>query len=140
LRLADAFDALLVASANDACLALAEHAAGSVERFVERMNRRAEALALRATRFRNPCGLDAPGHVSSARDLHRLAREAMAQPEIARAAAKPGVELRTLGGRRLAKPSGNQLLGRVPGAVGIKSGFTRRAGKCLAALVRRGAD
>lgn len=140
LRLADAFDALLVASANDACLALAEHAAGSVERFVERMNRKAEALSLRATRFRNPCGLDAPGHLSSARDIHRLARHAMAEPELARAVAKRSVALRTLDGRRLGKPNGNHLLGRVPGAVGIKSGFTSRAGKCLAALVRRGED
>jgi D-alanyl-D-alanine carboxypeptidase (penicillin-binding protein 5/6) len=140
LRFADAFDALLVASANDACLALAEHAAGSVERFVERMNRKAGALALRATRFRNPCGLDAPDHRSTARDLHRLARHAMAQPELARAVAQPEVVLQTLAGRHLAKPSSNLLLGRVPGAVGIKSGFTRRAGKCLAALVRRGGD
>ena len=140
LRLADAFDALLVASANDACLALAEHAAGSVERFVERMNRKASALGLRATRFRNPCGLDAPGHRSTARDLHRLARTAMAQPELARAVARPEVAFRTLAGRRLAKSSGNLLLGRVPGTIGIKSGFTRGAGKCLAALVRRGGD
>ncbi|MEZ4332161.1 MAG: serine hydrolase [Myxococcota bacterium] len=140
LRLADAFEALLVASANDACLALAEHAAGSVERFVERMNRKASALALHATRFRNPCGLDAAGHRSTARDLYRLTRVAMAEPELARAVARPEVAFRTLAGRALAKPSGNLLLGRVPGAVGVKSGFTRRAGKCLAALVRRGGD
>mgnify|MGYP001277213919 CR=1 FL=1 len=140
LRFADAFDALLVGSANDACLALAEHAAGTVERFVARMNEEAETLGLRATHFRNPCGLDAPGHVSTAHDLHRLAMRAMESPEIARAVARPSVEVRTLDGRVLRKASGNLLLGRVPGALGVKTGFTRRAGKCLAALVRRGRD
>jgi len=140
IRFADAFDALLVGSANDACLALAEHAAGSVARFVERMNEKAESLALRATRFRNPCGLDAEGHVSSVRDLHALAVRAMQAPEIARAVALAEVEVRTEDGRRLRKRSGNLLLGRVPGAVGVKTGFTSRAGKCLAALVRRGRD
>lgn len=140
LRLADAFDALLVASANDACLALAEHAAGSVERFVARMNAKARALELAATTFKNPCGLDEPGHLSTVRDLQRLANRAMQAPEIARAVALPTVEVRTLAGRALRKPSGNLLLGRVPGAIGVKTGYTRRAGKCLAALVRRGRD
>jgi|JI10StandDraft_1071094.scaffolds.fasta_scaffold574660_1 D-alanyl-D-alanine carboxypeptidase (penicillin-binding protein 5/6) len=140
LRFADAFDALLVSSANDACLALAEHAAGTVEAFVARMNARAGTLALAATRFANPCGLDAPGHLSTARDLQRLATRAMQAREIARAVARPSVEVRTLGGRVLRRPSGNQLLGRVPGAVGIKTGYTNGAGKCLAALVRRGHD
>lgn len=140
LRLADAFDALLVGSANDACLALAEHAAGSVEHFVVRMNAKARAFALAATTFKNPCGLDEPGHLSTARDLQRLANRAMQAPEIARAVALPTVEVRTLAGRELRKPSGNLLLGRVPGAIGVKTGYTQRAGKCLAALVRRGRD
>ena len=54
--------------------------------------------------------------------------------------AKPLVEIQTLDGRRLRKTSGNLLLGRVRGAVGVKSGFTSRAGKCLVAMVRRGRD
>ena len=140
LRFADAFEALLVSSANDACLALAEHSAGSIERFVERMNEKATALKLRSSVFRNPCGLDAPGHVSSIRDLLVLAKLAMQQPEFARAVSKPLLEIRTEGGRSLRKASGNLLLGRVPGTVGIKSGFTSHAGKCLAAMVRRGQD
>lgn len=140
LRRGDLFDALLVGSANDACLALAADAAGSVARFVERMNARAKTLGLRDTAFRNPCGLDAPGHVASARDLLVLAKKAMREPAIARAVAKRAVEVRTLDGRVLRKASGNLLLGRVPGIVGVKSGFTNRAGKCLVAMVRRGGD
>lgn len=140
LRFADAFDALLIHSANDACVALAEHVAGSVERFVARMNERAKALALASTTFANPCGLDQPGHVSTARDLLRLATRAMRAPQIARAVAQPFLEIATLEGRRFRKSSSNLLLGRVAGAIGIKTGFTRLAGKCLTALVRRGRD
>jgi D-alanyl-D-alanine carboxypeptidase (penicillin-binding protein 5/6) len=140
LRRADLFDALLVGSANDACLALAAHASGSIDRFVLRMNERARQLALRGTVFRNPCGLDAEGHVSTARDLLVLAKLAMQQPAFARAVAKREVAFHTLTGRPLRKASGNLLLGRVPGTVGVKSGFTNRAGKCLVAMVRRGED
>ena len=140
LRAGDALTALLVASANDACLALAEHAAGSVPAFVARMNRKAEQLGLAVTRFRNPCGLDAEGHVSSAADLLRLSRAAMANVEFARIVSQAEAVVTTVGGRRFQLTSGNLLLGRVAGTVGIKSGFTHRAGKCLAALVRRGDD
>ena len=140
MRVTDALTAMLVASANDACLALAEHAAGSVDAFVARMNRRAEGLGLGATRFVNPCGLDAPGHRSSVADLLRLSRHAMEIPGFASRVALREASVATLGGRRFRLESGNQLLGRVDGAVGIKSGFTGRAGKCLSALVRRGRD
>jgi len=140
LRAGDALTALLVASANDVCVALAEHAAGSVSAFVARMNRKAAQLKLTATRFRNPCGLDAEGHVASAADLLRLSRLAMTNAEFSRIAGQAAAAVTTVSGRRFDLTSGNLLLGRVSGAVGIKSGFTARAGKCLAALVRRGDD
>ena len=140
LNMASAFEALLVTSANDACTALAEHTAGSIAEFVRRMNRKAQELHLDETSFRNPCGLDAPGHRSSARDLYRLTILAMGKPEFARTVQKTGITISTLGGRRLSKSSGNQLLGRLAGTVGVKSGFTSGAGKCLVALVRRGSD
>ncbi len=140
LSMASALEALLVNSANDACTALAEHTAGSVAEFVRRMNRKAQELHLDKTSFRNPCGLDAPGHRSSASDLYRLAMLAMVQPEFARIVQKPEVSLSTLGGRHFRKSSGNLLLGRLTGTVGVKSGFTNGAGKCLVALVRRGSD
>jgi len=140
LRAGDALTALLVASANDVCMALAEHAAGSVSAFVARMNHKAEQFKLAATRFRNPCGLDAEGHVSSAADLLRLSRLAMTHAEFARSVGQAASAVTTVKGRRFQLTSGNLLLERVPGTVGIKSGFTARAGKCLAALVRRGDD
>jgi D-alanyl-D-alanine carboxypeptidase (penicillin-binding protein 5/6) len=133
----EALAATLVGSANDACLALAEHAAGSAEAFVERMNRRAAELGLAATRFANPCGHDAPGHRSSARDMARLARAALALPEFRRMVALPRTEVRTQGGRRIEVLTGNALLGRLRGAAGVKSGFTPAAGKCVVALAER---
>ena len=63
---------LLLASGNDAALALAQHVSGSEQDFVRLMNARAEALDLRQTHYANPHGLDAPGHYSTARDLARL--------------------------------------------------------------------
>lgn len=138
LRAEDALVATLVASANDACVALAEHAAGSVPAFVDRMNARAAAMGLGATRVRSPCGLDAEDHLSSARDLWRLAEAALARPEIRRMVAMPGARVRTREGRTIVLRNGNALLGRLDGTEGVKTGFTERAGPCLVALVRRG--
>jgi len=137
IRAGDALAATLVASANDACLALAEHVGGGVGPFVERMNRRAAEMGLAATAFENPCGHDAPGQQSSARDLLRLTRVALRIPEFRRLVALQEVSLVTRDGRRLRGKTGNALLGRLDGAVGVKSGFTPGAGKCLVALVER---
>jgi len=130
--------ATLVASANDACLALAEHAAGDEAAFVGRMNARAAALGLSATHFENACGHDGPGHRSSARDLLRLARAALALPEIRRLAALEQLTLATSRGRAIPLRTTNALLGRLAGAAGLKSGFTPAAGRCLVAVAERG--
>lgn len=133
----DLLSAMLVASSNDACRALAEWVAGSEAAFVERMNRRAASLGLLHTRFVNACGHDADGHVSTASDLARLARVAMAQLEYARRARMPELTVKTVEGRRLSFSNHNHLIGRFPGAYGVKSGFTARAGKCLVAMAER---
>lgn len=138
IRARDALVALLVRSANDACIALAEHTAGSLPAFAARMNARAATLGLHDSRFVHPCGLDAPGQKSSARDLLRVAIAAMDEPEIARIVALREAVVTTGGGRQLAMHNGNALLGRVDGVVGIKSGYTSGAGKCVIALARRG--
>jgi len=137
IRAGDALTAMLVSSANDACLVLAEHIAGSVEAFVELMNRRAVDLGLSATRFENPCGHDAPGHHSAAMDLWRLTQRALAFPEFRRIVALERAEVRTRDGRSLSAVTGNALLGRVRGATGVKSGFTPAAGKCLVGRAER---
>jgi D-alanyl-D-alanine carboxypeptidase (penicillin-binding protein 5/6) len=137
LSAGDLLTAMLVRSANDACLALAEHAGGSVAHFVATMNARAEALGLAATRFANPCGFDDPAQRSSARDLWRLTEAALAAPEFARRVALARAEVRTKAGRVFRFETSNALLGSLPGAAGVKTGYTRGAGKCVVALAER---
>src|SRR5215217_3770420 len=129
---------LLVKSANDAAVALAEAVDGSEAAFVRRMNRKAAVLRLTATHYVTPYGLDRPGHRTSARDLARLWEVAMRR-----------VDFRALVGTRAARlPGGplslrrfvttNQLLGSYRWMVGGKTGFTNRAGRCLVASASRG--
>lgn len=140
MRAADLFDAMLVRSANDACRALADWHGGDLPRFVARMNARAAELGLRDTTFANACGHDAPGQASSVRDLATLARAAMAQPRIADTVGKVHVAFRSPGGREFAMGTTNALLQQFDGALGIKTGYTPGAGRCLVALARRGED
>lgn len=137
LRAGDALTAMLLHSANDACLALAEHAAGTAAAFVARMDAVARDLGLRGSRFRTPCGLDAAGQASTASDLLTLARAAMARREIADRVTPLRATITTVGGRRLTFTNTNALVGRLRGAIGVKSGFTSRAGQCVVALAER---
>ena len=128
--------ALLVKSANDAAVALAEAVDGTVERFVARMNRRAQALGARHTHFTNPHGLHDPAHVTTAYDLALIARAAMRNPTFREIVRTQVYEYVGLGGpMRLV--NGNRLLGRYPGADGIKTGWTVESGRCLVASATR---
>jgi len=129
--------AALLRSANDACLALAERISGSEAAFVVRMNRRAAALGLADTHFANACGFDAPDHYASARDLARLADAALDEPRIAAIVARESGTATTSDGRRFRFDNTNVLIGRVDGARGVKTGWTRVAGRCLVAMAER---
>ncbi|NNF65333.1 MAG: D-alanyl-D-alanine carboxypeptidase [Acidimicrobiia bacterium] len=131
--------AIMVRSANDAAYALAEHVGGSLEGFAALMNRTAFELDLQRSHFVNPHGLDDPEHYTSASDLVALAQAAMADPVIARLAMTKVVVFRD-------DPSGvprraintNRLLNAYPGVVGLKTGFTNRAGRVLVSVTRAG--
>jgi D-alanyl-D-alanine carboxypeptidase (penicillin-binding protein 5/6) len=127
----DLVEAALIQSANDAATALAIHAGGSVPAFAELMNRKAAQLGLRDTHFVRPDGLDVRGHVSSARDVTTLARVAMQNPTI-----RATVRLRSAeaAGRNLL--TWNDLLGRFPGLIGVKTGHTSAAGWSEVAAAR----
>jgi D-alanyl-D-alanine carboxypeptidase (penicillin-binding protein 5/6) len=130
--------ATLIGSANDACHALAEHVAGSETKFVTLMNARAREMGLSNTRFTNACGHDAPGMRSTARDLARLAETAMGNPVFAKMAGLEDGWISTAdAGKKFPLENKNLLIGRYRGAVGVKTGFTGRAGKCLAAFAER---
>ena len=132
LTVADLLRAALIQSANDAANALAAHVGGgSVPRFVGLMNARARELGLTDTRFANPDGLDAPGHVSSARDVTKLARIAMQKPFIRDTVR---VVETTVAGRRLV--NWNDLLSTFPRLLGVKTGHTNGAGWSEVAAAR----
>jgi serine-type D-Ala-D-Ala carboxypeptidase (penicillin-binding protein 5/6) len=134
LTVRDLITAALVQSANDAATALAAGVAGgSVERFVGWMNERAASLGLHETHFVNPNGLDAPGHVSSARDLTRLARIAMRNPVVRETVTRRTASI--AGGRSVS--TWNDLLGAFPGTIGVKTGHTSGAGWSEVAAARR---
>ncbi len=125
ITVADLARAALIQSANDAAYALAAHAGGgSVPRFVALMNAKARALGLSDTRFLNPDGLDAPGHVSSARDVTRLARVAMRNPFVRETVRLQSASI--AGGRTL--NTWNDLLATFPALIGVKTGHTDDAG------------
>ncbi len=137
LTAGDLLTATVVRSANDACRALAEHLGVSSKNFVVKMNQRAAALGLANTRFADPCGHDREGQYTSAADLARLAEELMRHDRYLQLARLERVTIRTLGGRSFALRNTNALLGRYPGAIGLKTGYTEGAGHCLVALAER---
>lgn len=123
---------LMLSSGNDAAVALAICCGGTVEGFVELMNDKARLLGLRNTHFENPNGLDSPGHYSSARDLAVLAAYAMENPIFAKTVSAKTV---TAGQRYLRNH--NKLLWMVDGADGVKTGYTKAAGRALVSSATR---
>lgn len=134
----DLLRALLLPSANDAAVTLAEGIAGSRARFVRLMNRRARELGLHHTRFSNPIGLDDPDNHSSAADLATLARLLLRRPFFADTVDRSRARLRTGKGDRTVV-SRNRLLGQVRWVDGVKTGHTSQAGYVLVgSATRRG--
>jgi D-alanyl-D-alanine carboxypeptidase (penicillin-binding protein 5/6) len=133
LTVGDLLYGLMLASGNDAAAALALYVAGGVDAFAELMNGKAAALGCTGSHFVNPHGLDADGHYSTARDLWRIAREAM-NNETFRAIVS--TKYISAAGRSLNNHS--RLLWSCPGAVGLKTGYTESAGRSLVSSAERG--
>ncbi len=132
--LKDMMLAVALNSANDASVALAEFIAGSEENFVSMMNKRAKELGLEDTHFLDCSGLTDDGHYSSARDIAVLTKELIAKhPEV--------IEFTTLWHSTF--PNGtsldntNKLIRNYSGTIGLKTGFTKKAGHCLSAVAKR---
>ena len=125
---------LMLHSGNDAAVALAIYCGGTVEGFVQLMNDKAYRLGLTGTHFANPNGLDSPGHYSTARDLAVLTAHAMKNPIFLQTVSTKNVRI---GQRSL--QNHNKLLWRVEGADGVKTGYTKAAGRILvSSAVRNG--
>jgi D-alanyl-D-alanine carboxypeptidase (penicillin-binding protein 5/6) len=141
IRVETMLHGLLLASGNDAAIALAQRAAGgSVRRFVRLMNQRAEAMGLACTRFSTPSGIRDAGNHSCAGDLAAMARAVMRNPRLARIVRRRSVVLPfPIKGGKLYLYNTNPLLrAGYPGVSGVKTGYTVAAGRCLVATARRG--
>ena len=124
---------VIVESGNDASVALAEGVAGSVDVFVEMMNRQAQAWGLKNTSFKNVTGLTQPGHYSSARDMATTAAHIISDfPEYF-----PYYSIKEYKYNNIAQPNRNLLLRRDPTVDGMKTGYTEAAGYCLLATAAR---
>ncbi|MCP9471731.1 MAG: D-alanyl-D-alanine carboxypeptidase [Nitrospira sp.] len=135
-RLEDLLKAMLIVSANDACLAAVEHVGGDEAQFVRLMNDKAAELGLNDTHFNNACGFDAPDHYSTAEDLAKLSEIAMRHPVFRELVREKRDLIMPVSGRRsYLLHNTNRLLGRIPGVEGVKTGFTSKAGRCLVAKV-----
>lgn len=129
----------LIQSGNDAAWALAENYPGGVDGFVAAMNEKAKALHLSESRFTNPVGFDDPGHKMTPMDLARLATIALLNKTIAKMVAIPQITISDVTHTYFHNLTNvNQLLGKIPGVGGIKTGWTQEAGENLVTLVDRG--
>ena len=123
---------LMLRSGNDAAVALAIYCGGTVEGFSQLMNDKARQLGLDNTHFVNPHGLDAPEHYSSARDLAILAAYAMENPIFSKTVSTKTVQI----GQRSLR-NHNKLLWQLDGANGVKTGYTKAAGRILVSGAKR---
>jgi serine-type D-Ala-D-Ala carboxypeptidase (penicillin-binding protein 5/6) len=139
VRLESMLYGLLLPSGNDAAVALAQHVAGSVNRFVVQMNREAAKLGLGCTHFSSPSGYYDKGNFSCAADLAVLAHVDMAQPRIASIVKTYSAVLPfpIKGGRLYLYNNNPLLIYKYPGVTGIKTGQTEAAGRCLVAAAER---
>lgn len=129
---------MMLASGNDAANVTAISIGGSVERFADMMNKKAEELGLKDTHFVTPSGLDADGHYTTAKDLALLAAYALKNGDFAAAAASESAVL-NYGNPpyRRSLTNHNKMLKLFDGAVGVKTGFTKKSGRCLVSAARK---
>lgn len=125
---------IVVASANDCAVAMAEHIAGSEEVFVERMNARARELGMEDTHFVNCCGLDADGHLTTAYDIALMSAELIRHEKIFDYTL---IWQDTIRGGAFTLTNTNRLIRSYDGMTGLKTGSTSTAGFCLAATASR---
>ena len=136
VRLMDLVYALMLKSANDAAVVVAEGLGGSIDGFAHAMNKRAREIGATQSHFRNPNGLPNDEHVTSARDLANILRHALSVPGFRGVASTPATDIPVIGTsatpRLIPVRSHNRLLSNYPVPVIGKTGYTRAAGRCFA--------
>lgn len=127
---------LMLRSGNDAAVALAEHVGGSIEGFAEMMNKKAEELGLKNTHFVTPHGLDNSEHYTTAYELAKLTDYALQNEKFATIVGTKTTTIYVNGSPRQIANT-NELLGTLNGVIGVKTGFTNNAGRCLVTEAKR---
>lgn len=127
---------LMLNSGNDAAVAIAEYLSGDVKSFCDKMTERAEKIGAFDTQFKNPNGLEEAGHYTTAYDLALIGAEAMHNDTFAKIVSTKNINIKTNDGM-LHFNNHNKLLNRYDGAVGIKTGFTKAAGRCLVSAAEK---
>lgn len=139
ISLRDLLAGILLRSANDACVAAAEHIAGSEKQFVDIMNQLAYEIGAKDSHFANSNGLPHPSHYSTAYDLALITRYAMQDPLFRKLVATRTLTIeRSINQKDKLLVNKNKLLDFYPYATGVKTGYTREAGKCLVASAKKG--
>ena len=136
LTLRDAVSGMLLVSGNDAANAIAVTLAGSLPAFAERMNQKAAALGMTDSGFVTPSGLDSDGHKASAYDMALLGSAVLRDPTLAAICARRTDTIH-INERAVTVANHNRLLALYPDAVGLKTGFTKKSGRCLVSAATR---
>ena len=140
-KVEDMLSAALINSGNDACHALADFMGGNHLHFVQMMNQRAKQLGMSNTHFSNACGHDAADHYSSAHDLALLASEVIKNKLVTDLSVRDAIQIEEIDtAKNYTLQNKNALIGRYQGALGLKTGYTPKAGTCLIALAERGSS
>ncbi len=137
LTLEELLYAMLLESANDAAAAIAIHVGGSIEDFALMMNERAAQMGLESTSFANPHGLDAEGHYTTAHELGLIAAEALKNPDFAKMVSTYRHQIPFGKESRRYLLNHNKMLKLYDGAIGVKTGFTKKSGRCLVSAAER---
>lgn len=130
----DMIKCIAVVSANDCCVAMAEFTSGSCEAFVSRMNERAKELGMNSTQFINCTGLDADGHVTTARDISIMSRELLKHDDIKK---YTGIWTDSIRDGTFGLTNTNKLIRFYNDATGLKTGYTQASGYCISATAEK---
>lgn len=138
LRLSDLAAGMMMVSGNDAANTVAIAMAGSAQKFSELMNTRAQEIGMKNTHFVTPSGLDSEEHYSTAYDMALLGAEALANSRLAGIVSQKQLSVKFINPDQTIRYSNhNRLLSLYPGCIGIKTGFTKKAGRCLVSAAER---
>ena len=137
MRVEDMVKGIAIGSANDASVAMAEHIAGTAESFVNMMNSKAKKLGLNDTFFKNPTGLPAAGHYTSAHDMAIMGKELLKHEEVTKFTGLYEDYLREETDKKFWLVNTNRLVKFYPGVDGLKTGFTNEAKYCLTATANK---